>query len=272
MKRWAISTTVALAALGVTNLPAEANSVPTPTPQGVGHLVLDYDGLLIIKVLDVHIDQQIQPTTFTAGAQIRTSGVLSLFKKVDVHAASQGPIRDDSPTPASFRHENHDGQDNRKVQVRWDGADVTTDAAPYWPNMGEPAVTPAQKRASADPLTQLMRLSLTASPDGPCHGAMRMFDGRQLYEVTLKDPRARAASPVETRFGLTNPIRCALDLKEVAGFDAKPAGNRSQGLKMPLVLRLAQTVSGAAWIITGLTGQTPLGDARIELRALKMEG
>lgn len=268
MKRVGMATAAILAAL----LPASPAAEAQPAPQGSGHLVLDYDGLLLIKVLDVHIEQQVQPAAYTADAQIRTSGLLSLFKKVDVRAVSQGTIRDDAPTPASFRHENRDGQDNRKVIVRWDSGGVTTDAAPYWPNMGDPAATPAQKQTAADPLTQLMRLSLTSSPDGPCRRTLRMFDGRQLYDVTLSEPRGREPTAIETRFGLVHSIRCTLTLKEVAGFDAKPAGDRSQGLKTPVMLRLAQTAGGGAWIITGLTGQTPLGDARIELRALKAEG
>ena len=108
MKRLAIPTAAVLAVLLPASPAAEAR--PAPAPQGAGHLVLDYDGSLIIKVLDIHIEQQVQPNAFTADAQIRTSGVLSLFKKVDVRAVSQGAIRDDTPAPASFRHENRDGK------------------------------------------------------------------------------------------------------------------------------------------------------------------
>ncbi len=249
-----------------------AEPQPAPLPQGAFKLVLDYDGVLLIKVLDVRITQQIEPDAFTADAQIRTSGVLSLFKKVDLHAVSQGPVDGDALRPASFRHQNRDGHANRQVQVRWEGGDVQTSAAPYWPNMGEPAVTPAQKRTAADPLTQLMRLSLTASPDGPCHGPLRMFDGRELYDVTLSAPRGRARTPVETRFNLAHPISCSLTLKEVAGFDPKPNGNKSQGLTTPITLRLAQAGEDGPWIITGLTGATPLGDAHIELRSVQSQG
>jgi hypothetical protein len=263
-----------LAAALIALAPAAAaiHAQPAPLPQGAYKLVLDYDGILLIKVLDVRLVQQVEPNTFTADAQIRTSGVLSLFKKVDLHAVSQGGIDDGALSPASFRHQNQDGHDNRHVQVRWDGAEVTTSAAPYWPNMGDPAVTPAQKRTAADPLTQLMRLSLTASPDGPCHGTLRMFDGRELFDVTLSAPRPRARTPVEARSNLTNPLACNLNLKEVAGFDAKPANNRSQGLKMPVTLRVAQAGDSGPWIVTGLTGATPLGDARIELRSVQTEG
>lgn len=268
MKRLSIAAGL-LAALGP-GWPA-AQAEPAPVPQGSTHLVLDYDGLLLIKVLDVRIEQQVAPDAFTAGAHIQTSGILSVFKKVDVRAVSQGAIRDAALSPASFRHENRDGIDNRKVQVRWNADEVTTSAAPLWPNMGAPAATPAQKRVAADPLTQLMRLSLTASPDGPCHGSMRMFDGRQLYDITLAAQHPRARTEAETRFNLANPISCSLDFKEVAGFDAKPAGNKSQGVKMPVILRLAQASVGGPWIITGLTGHTPLGDARIELRSLRAE-
>jgi hypothetical protein len=269
MKLIRIGCAAALAALLPLSPASQAKPAPSPLPQGAFKLVLDYDGVLLIKVLDVRIVQQVETAGFTADAQIRTSGVLALFKKVDLHAVSQGAVDGDALRPASFRHQNKDGHDNRQVQVRWDGGDVTTSAAPYWPNMGEPAVTPAQKRAAADPLTQLMRLSLTASPNGPCHGPLRMFDGRELYDVTLTAPHSRPKTAAEARFNLANPLSCSLTLQEVAGFDPKPAGDKSQGLKMPVTLRIAQAGEDGPWIITGLTGSTPLGDARIELRSVQ---
>jgi hypothetical protein len=272
MKRLRLLCAAALAALLPVPPASYAEPAPSPGPQGVFKLVLDYDGVLLIKVLDVRIVQQIEPAAFSADAQIRTSGALSLFKKVDLHAVSQGVVDGDDLKPASFRHKNTDGHDNRQVQVRWDGGDVSTSAAPYWPNMGEPAVTPAQKRTASDPLTQLMRLSLNAAPGGPCHGVMRMFDGRELYDVTLNAPHSRPKTTAETRFNLANPLSCSLTLTEVAGFDAKPAGNKSQGLKMPVTLRLAQAGVDGPWIVTGLTGVTPLGDARIELRSVQTQG
>jgi hypothetical protein len=272
MKLFRMGCIAALTALLPVSPPSRAEPAPAPLPQGAFKLVLDYDGILLIKVLDVRIVQQVEPAAFSADAQIRTSGVLALFKKVDLHAVSQGAVDGEALRPTSFRHQNKDGHDNRQVQVRWDGGDVTTSAAPYWPNMGEPAVTQTQKRAAADPLTQLMRLSLTASPDGPCHGSLRMFDGRELYDVTLAAPHSRPKTPVETRFNMANPLSCSLTLQEVAGFDPKPANNKSQGLKMPVTLRVAQAGGDGPWIITGLTGATPLGDARIELRSVQTEG
>jgi hypothetical protein len=272
MKLFRMGCMAALAALAPVPPASRAEPAPAPPPQGGFKLVLDYDGVLLIKVLDVRIVQQVEPAAFTADAQIRTSGVLALFKKVDLHAVSQGAVDGDALRPASFRHQNKDGHDNRQVQVRWEGGgEVTTNAAPYWPNMGEPVVTQAQKRAAADPLTQLMRLSLTASPDGPCHGPLRMFDGRELYDVTLTTPRPRPRTAVEARFNLANPLSCSLTLQEVAGFDPKPTGNKSQGLKMPVTLRIAQAGEDGPWIITGLTGSTPLGDARIELRSVQTQ-
>ncbi len=76
-----------------------------------------------------------------------------------------------------------------------------------------------------------MRLSLTASPEGPCHGPLRMFDGRELYDVTLAAPRPRPRTAVEARFNLTNPLSCSLTLQEVAGFDPQAGQQQEPGFE-----------------------------------------
>lgn len=231
-------------------------------------LTLTYDGVLLVKVLDMQLREQLQPGGFTAQARLKSYGVLALFKRIDVEASASGRLQEGRAQPALFRHINRDGE-NRSVEVRWTGADVATKVSiPYY-SVGDPAPTREQKLAAADPLTQLARIALTAPGRSPCEGQRSFFDGRQLYRLDFEAPTAREAAPREAQLGLVQPIRCRFTFTEVAGFDPKPAGKQNMGLgHTPLTMDLARVGEGGPWLIAAVRGKTPLGEAKIQLRDL----
>ena len=87
------------------------------------------------------------------------------------------------------------------------------------------------------------------------------------------DPAAapKALTPRERSLGLADGVRCGLTFSEVAGFDAKPGRGRNQGLKGPLSIDFARTAEDGPWVITGLRGKTPLGEATVTIRAVRFE-
>jgi len=258
-----------LLAFGLLAAPQVAPSAEGALPtDGAVNLAADYDGVLVVKVLDMSIEQKVAGDDFSAQARLRSHGVLSVFKKIDVAAQSRGAIGRRGPRPAAFNHINKDGKFNRQVQVNWTGEAVTTDAKPAYPDMGAPAATPAQKLAAADPLTQLTRLAIQQA--SPCTAPMQFFDGRQLYEVTFSQPAPRALTDREQVLGLQRPIRCALAFREVAGFDPKPPARKNQGLRGPISIDFARASDQGPWIVCAIRGKTPLGEARIELRKLTL--
>jgi len=239
--------------------------------QGGDTLTLAYDGVLVIKVFDMQVQQRLQPAAFQASARLKSYGVLSLFKKIDVEAAAEGRMERGAPQPALFRHANHDGEANRAVEVRWTADDVKTHISVPYPTIGDPLPTLEQKLAAADPLTQLTRIALTSPGDAPCRQALSFFDGREVYRLNFSAPQPREASSQERAMGLTHPIRCAFTFTEVAGFDRKPAGKQNQGLGQPLSIDLAQLASDGRWVIAAVRGRTPLGEAKVQLRQISRD-
>lgn len=233
-------------------------------------LVASYDGTLLVKVLDIELEQAVTPQGFTAGARMKSFGVLSLFKRLDVRATSRGRLDDAEPTPGRFSHVNLDRVFNREVEVRWNATDVSTSALPAYPSLGSPAPTKAQKLAATDPLTHMVRLALQQG-DRPCAGKTTLFDGRQLYAVDLSNPQPREPTTREKALGLATPVRCKLVFTEVAGFDAKPATKKNQGLAAPLAIDFARVGANGPWVLAQVRGKTPLGDATIEIRSLKSQ-
>jgi len=255
-----------LASLALLAVVPAAKAVPV-TPRAAGTtLALAYEGVLLVKVLDMRIEQRIGGEDYSATARLKSHGVLWLFKRINVTATAAGRFDGAIPRPSAFDHTNADGEENRRVKVRWTAEDVTTAAAPAYNGPGDPAPTPAQKLTAADPLTQLTRLALASSDKGPCATSARFFDGRQLYQVDFGAPSPRPATAREQTLGLKNPIACTLAYNEVAGFDAgKP---KNQGLTRPMRIEFATAGQDGPWVVTAVRGKTPLGEARVEITGL----
>ncbi len=238
---------------------AQAQAPATPVKLSLG-----YDGRLFIKVLDVRFDEQATPTDFGAAASLRSYGLLALFNRFDVRATSHGQIEDGAARPGSFLYENNDGRRDRKVEVAWRPGEVIASSSPKFGDLGHPPATPAQKLASADPLTQLMRMTMAQGPDQVCHGAPLLFDGKQLY--ALEFDRGEAVEPTadQRALGLTSLVRCSVTYREIAGF--KPPKKHDTGLRSRIGATFGQFGPDGPWAIVKVSAKTLLGPAVIELK------
>jgi len=235
-------------------------------------LSLAYDGRLILKVLDIHVEQRLSPSGFGASAQLASFGALALFKKFDVHATTQGRIEEGEARPGVFHYENQDGKRDRHVVATWSEADVAVTSTPPYADLGQPPASHAQKLSSADPLTQLMRVTLASARANPCGGDSHLFfDGKQLYALDFGAGVAETELLTnQQHLGLSNLVRCSVRCREVAGFKAKPAAQRNQGLKRAIEVTFGQVGSGGPWVMALMQADTPLGPAYVELRHIRL--
>lgn len=250
---------------------------PAPGPRAQtddGGLVLSlgYDGRLLLKVLDVEVQERATASGFSATSRLTSAGILAAFKHIDERAATQGRIVGGAPQPGVFDYQNLGGKTHRKVHAVWIGGDVATTANPPFPNLGDPPASRDQRRAATDPLTVLMRMTLTASRETACRKSDLFFDGKQLYALDLSNPRDTPPSPTETALGLIGHFRCDVRFREVAGFRRKPPSQRNQGLQRPINIDFARAGVNGPWVISSLRAQTPLGWAVIELKRITVTG
>lgn len=235
-------------------------------------IAADYDGRLLVKVFEMHVEQKATASSHSSTARFTSYGVLAAFKKLDQRVSSSGRIARGNPQPGHFWFQNFAGQKKRRVETTWAGGDVSTKVNPPYINMGEPPATKAQKLAAADPLTQLMRMTLNGSRGQVCSRTVRFFDGKQLYDLVFSNPRASKVSARQAQMKLTNLVRCDVRFIEVAGFKAKPPSQRDQGLKHGIVIEFGQVGQGGPWVVSGMKARTPLGAARLDLTALAVAG
>lgn len=255
-------TTVAATAV-LAGVPAAAQAPTAPSYAAGMRLSLGYDGRLIVKVLDVRINQTLGAGTYRSDVRLVSSGIMALFKRLDQRASVVGALSGATANPRVFQHRNLNG---RAVRATWTGSDVVTSATPAYSNMGEPPASRPQRLESIDPLTAAVRLALTAEGRNPCQQTLRIFDGKQRYNLEMAFAGERAADRREQRIGLTNTINCTLRYREVAGFKAKPPEERNQGLRSVVRVSLGRLGAGGPWVLSSLRAGTQLGDAVIELR------
>jgi Protein of unknown function (DUF3108) len=259
MKRQAFPAAAALVAL-LCAAPVRAQDV---------RLHLEYAGRFSIfgKLLTAKVDETAGASGFDAGAEMHSAGLLAIFKRIDERASSLGRITAGEALPGRFHYDNPGAKKYRKVEVTWAPHEVTTVSSvpiTYW---GDPPATTAQKLEAADPLTQVMRFAL--APGGPeCKGPLRLFDGKQRYDLDFEGRQAVGLSGREKRLGLEGPVRCLVRYREVAGFKKKPPEKRGQGLKGPVAITFARVGPAGPWVISAIDADTNWGHAAVELEAI----
>lgn len=233
-------------------------------------LSLAYDGKLYVKILSVELEQTAGKRNFQSKLRVLAQGPLALFKKLDVSASSRGPVDRGAPKPETFNYVSKSGSKQRTLTADWTGKDVETSAAPAFSNMGEPPATRSQRLESADPLTQLMRLALA---DQPCVGVARFYDGKQRYNLNLRNLGPGKLDDAQKAMGLQSPIRCEAKYERVAGFKMNKSKAEQDAVSMrDMTIGFARVGADGPWVIANLTIDTGLGPAQLRLAKMKVSG
>ena len=242
-------------------------------PENAGlSLKLGYDGrLLFLKVLTIDLNERVTPGGHASSARISSYGILDAFKHFNIDAAESGKVVAGDPQAGLFTHENHDGKRNRKVEVVWGPEDVATTAEPQMTFMGDPPATRQQRLDSVGYLTAVLRLTIAAD-SGPCHGAERIFNGKELSELGFADPHPVELPAAQKKLGLVNGVRCSATFKEIAGYHKKTGKAKNQGLDRPIMVDFAQVGAEGPWVTARLQAHTVLGAATIELARVDKQG
>ena len=236
------------------------------------NLSLGYDGRLLVKVLDIEVEARADRGGYDAEAQLTSSGILALVKHIHQVASSQGRIEAGELRPGQFETQNLGGKTHRRIHTTWSRGQVVMTATPSFDDLGDPPASLQQKLAAADPLTQLMRLTLNGSREKSCARSYLFFDGKQLYALDFGPAGDAAANPREQRLGLQGAFQCDVRYREVAGFKKKPPDKRNQGLRRPITLRFGRLGASGPLLITSLSAETPLGRASIDLERVRGVG
>lgn len=200
---------------------------------------------------------------YGARATVRTSGLARLFDQTQISSASAGALTAQGPSWSSYNLSHAYASKFRRIDMRRDASGVSATIAPRFGDFGEVPATPAQQRASHDPVTALFALGRQIAASRACNGRAFVFDGRQHYRLALGGG-TRGTFNGGGYSGAA--LRCSLRYEPIAGYN-----NIADARRAPLA---------EAWFGQGgdfapllqLTIPTPLGAARLDLRGYEGPG
>jgi hypothetical protein len=245
---------------------------PPPASATPNRLLLSYDGRILVKIIELEVEQRTGSKAYAANAHLTTHGVLALFRKINLKAVATGVIVAGKAVPHAFFHDNTDGKRERKVETVWAADEVKIASEPTFTTIGDPPASQAQRREATDPLTGLVRLAMSSSTDTPCGITERFFDGKQRYDVDFIPAGPGALDPRKQKLGLVEPMRCRLHYRPVAGFKKKSEEAKKEGLKKDIMVDVARVGPDGPWVISSMGADTFLGTARLELVKLDYNG
>lgn len=156
--------------------------------------------------------------SYAVDGQIRTEGLLRLFYRVNLHAASEGVLLAAAAVvPRSHQQVMDAGGKDREAHLEYpgDGRVLAQLVPPEDP--GRPRPTPQQILDTIDPLSAILAIGSRAARAGSCDGRFAVFDGRRRYDVVLTDEGSeRIAAPAVAFDGMAR--RCRVAAVKIAGF------------------------------------------------------
>jgi Protein of unknown function (DUF3108) len=211
------------------------------------------------------------PETYTIDSLVKVTGIADWFVNYDLVLKAVGETRAGSLKTTTYVSKNNDGKKNRKVELAIGAKDFTMTANPKFGNLGDPAATAAQVIQTNDPITALITFALEPRAAGadPCGGPIRIFDGRQLTYLHLKNA---GEVNVKTTAWSGKAIECHVTMDKVAGYKVGEANKDTlTGIEGPLRMWLAPLPNGAAVPVKIEADTEKLGKIKLQAKQLKFE-
>ncbi|OZB13050.1 MAG: hypothetical protein B7X53_16910 [Hyphomonas sp. 34-62-18] len=216
-------------------------------------------------------DVEMKPNTYTIKSKVRTTGLADIFVNYDMELAASGHVRPDELKTAGYVSQNRDGKKNRRVELSMKKDGFTMTANPRFGDLGDPAATQEQAILANDPLTALITFALEPRAKGadPCGGPIRVFDGKQLTYLHLKNAgKANVKSPAWSG----QAIECHVTMDKIAGYKAGEVNKDTlTGIDGPLRMYLAPLENGAHVPVRIVADTDKIGKVTLQARTLRFE-
>ncbi len=199
----------------------------------------------------------LSPNSYRVTMSSRAEGFMDWFVDASSTMTTNGALTSFGLFPTHFDSTVKDGSKQRRVIVDYTGREVLVSVAPKFGNWGYPAASTPQKLEAVDPLTAVlgMTMRLKANSSNPCGGPLRIFDGKQRYDIKLKFA-ARLTWNSDVYKGPA--LKCEAEYIEIAGFDAKSAQDKADD---------RADIAWAHFILAELDGGTLTPPLKLELRS-----
>lgn len=238
-------------------------------------MVYELDARAMILIIPAtgraSFDVEMKPNTYTIKSKVRTTGLADVFVNYDMELAASGFVRAGELKTSGYVSQNRDGKKNRRVELSMKKDGFTMKANPTFGNLGDPAATQEQAILANDPLTALITFALEPRAKGadPCGGPIRVFDGKQLTYLHLKNAgTANVKSPAWSG----KAIECHVTMDKIAGYKAGEVNKDTlTGIDGPLRMYLAPLENGSHVPVRIVADTDKVGKVTLQARTLRFE-
>ena len=148
-----------------------------------------------------------------ARANIRSNGLSRMFSEYSAKAEGRSRAETQGITPVSFRLVREKDDRKKETSLQWNGPGAIT----YAPREKKPErrqrIEQALNAAVADPMTAVLRIGTAG--DVPCPAVQQVFDGRDVYELSLAD---KGEGRLDRDAAYRGPVRvCEVSWTPIAG-------------------------------------------------------
>lgn len=225
--------TVAATAGGLLFAPMAAqNALATIASVGAIRVEAEYEAITPVpwmgrhKTASASFTAEISGYRYRVAMNSRAEGFVDWFVDESAAMVSTGLVSPRGLQPLRYDSSVQDGSKHRRVLVDYTPNEVLVSVSPKYGDWGFPATTPPQKLEAVDPLTALLNLTVRfgATPSNPCGASLRVFDGKQRYDLRL-----RYAGRIDWNSAAYKgpAIKCDVTYVEIAGFDPKSAQDKA---------------------------------------------
>ena len=181
------------------------------------HYVISMTGVSVGQIVWI-VD--IDAKRYTASANGKASGVLSVLVNGEGSVVTQGVIVDGRPAPSSFTSDITDDEGKSELRMTFEGGVVkqlVVQEPP--PKPDRVPITDADRRGVADPLSAMLipvKPGDDALSTANCNRVLAIFDGRRRYDLALSFKRLDKIKIEGGRFW--DVLVCGVVLQPIAGY------------------------------------------------------
>ncbi len=214
---------------------------------------------------------ELRPDSYLINSRVKVTGIADWFVNYNLTLSAAGLTRGTDLKTRTYVSQNNDGKKNRRVELAIGETDFRMTAQPKFGNLGDPAATAEQVVVANDPITALITFALEPRATGadPCGGPLRIFDGRQLTYLHLKNAGTKS---IKSPAWSGKAIECHVTMDKVAGYKAGEVNKDTlTGITGPLRMWLAPMPNGATVPVRIEADTDRIGKVVLQARTLRFE-
>ena len=207
---------------------------------------VDYTGSLFVFPLgQLTVAGEINDYGYSVRADMQSAGLGKLSKDGGMWSTSLGYYDQSGMKPTEHIIKKLDKK-GRIVKITYPDGKPVTSIQPRFGSMGQPPASEAERAEAVDVLSGIVQMMMMGHEYGsaPCEGTLKMFDGKQRYDLNLKSV-GEADIRQSSYTGRT--VRCHMFMENISGYDTEDLLTQEEAAT-PLDVYMANFEEAGLWI------------------------